>query len=214
VASAPGRRTNGPRLDRERITAAALAVIDAEGLDAATMRRLAAELGVQAPSLYNHVASKDAILDAVAESVIGEVDASGFETLPWRQALDAWAWSYYEALVAHPNVVPHLARAFGRIDASLERAERVYEGLLAAGWSASRATRIAAAVRYAVYGAALGSFAGSFVGDPADYVRRYPGLHDVGRLREQGARVDRAALRMLIDRFLDGLDAMAPAAGG
>jgi AcrR family transcriptional regulator len=170
------------------------------------MRRIAGELQVQAPSLYNHMRSKDALLDAVAESVISEVDASVFERLEWRAALAAWAWSYYEALVAHPNLVPHLAVAFGRIDVALARADQVYAGLLRAGWTPSRATRIAAAVRYAVYGAALGSFAGGF--SPA--ARRFPHLQEIERLQREPARVDRAALKMLLDRFLDGLDQIAP----
>src|SRR5690606_10028775 len=118
----------------------------------------------------------------------------------------AWAWSYYEALVAHPNLIPHLAVAFGRIDVALARADRVHAGLLRAGWSPSRATRIAAAIRYAVYGAALGSFAGGFAPDAA----RFPHLREIERPRAAPERVDRAALDLLLDRFLAGLDAIAP----
>lgn len=198
-----------PRLTRERIVESALELIDRDGLSAVTMRRIAEELGVQAPSLYNHMRSKDALLDAVAEAVMEQVDASAFERLDWREALDAWAWSYYDALVAHPNLIPHLATAFGRIDVALARADQVYAGLLRAGWTKSRATRIAAAVRYAVYGAALGSFAGGFPAEAA----RYPHLHEVERLREAPEHVDRAALKLLIDRFLIGLDEIAPTRG-
>lgn len=194
------------RLTRERIAASALEVIDAEGLAAVTMRRVADALGVQAPSLYNHVRSKEELLDTVAESVMQQVDASGFEHLGWREALDAWAWSYYEALVAHPNLVPHMAVAFGRLDAGLVRADQVYAGLLTQGWTPSRATRIAAAIRYAVYGAALGSFASGFSPKAA----QFPHLQDVPRLRDASSRVDRAALKLLIDRFLDGLACQAP----
>ena len=194
-------------LSHELIVATALALIDREGLEAVTTRRLAEELGVQAPSLYNHVRSKDALLDAVAESVMGEVDTSVFERLDWRPALEAWAWSYYDALAAHPNLIPHLAVAFGRLDAGLARADQVFAGLRAAGWTASRATRIAAGMRYAVYGAALTSFSGSFGPTAA----RYPNLGDVDRLRRDARRVDRAALKLLVEKFLDGLEELAPA---
>jgi AcrR family transcriptional regulator len=203
----PPTTTTQP-LTRERIVAAALELVDRDGLEAVTMRRIADELGVQAPSLYNHMRSKDVLLDAVAASVIEQVDASVFARRGWRSALEAWAWSYYEALVAHPNLIPHLAVAFGRIPAALERADQVYAGLRAAGWSASRATRIAAATRYAVYGAALGSFSRGF---SAEAAQQYPSLGDVGRLGEQPDKVDRAALKLLIDRFLTGLDEIAPA---
>ncbi len=193
-------------LSRERIVATALELIDRDGLEAVTMRRLAEELGVQAPSLYNHMRSKDALLDAVAESVMGQVDTSGFDRLDWREALAAWAWSYYDTLAEHPNLVPHLAVAFGRLDNALARADQIYAGLLGAGWTPSRATRIAAGIRYAVYGAALGSFAGGFPAEAA----RFPNLGDVDRLRKEALRVDRAAFRLLIERFLQGLEDIAP----
>jgi len=195
--------TSVGRLSRERIVDAAMGLIDRDGIGALTMRRVADELAVQAPSLYNYVRSKDELLDAVGEVVIQGVDVSGFERLAWREAIEAWAWSYYEALAAHPNMVPHLATAFGRMDRGLDNADRVYAGLLSQGWTPSRATRIAAAVRDAVYGAALGPFAGAFSANAS----RFPHLHDIDRIRATPERIDRSALKMLIDRFLDGLEA-------
>jgi AcrR family transcriptional regulator len=199
--------TTEATLTRERIFTAALDLLDREGLGAVTMRRLADELGIQAPSLYHHLPSKDALLDGVAARVMEQVDASGFELADWREALEIWAWSYYDALVAHPNLIPHLTTAFGRLDAALVRADQVYAGLLRAGWPPSRATRIAFSIRYAVYGAALGSFAETLGTDEAT---RYPHLHDVGKLRADAKRIDRAGLRFLIDRFLAGLAEIAP----
>jgi AcrR family transcriptional regulator len=58
------------RLTRERVLAAAMAVADADGLPAVTMRRVAADLGVEAMSLYHHVPSKDGLLDGLAEALI------------------------------------------------------------------------------------------------------------------------------------------------
>jgi AcrR family transcriptional regulator len=73
-------RPRKPLLSRDRIVTAALALIDAEGLAALSTRRLAAELGVSGPSLYNHFATKEAILDAVADTVVAQVDLSMFGT--------------------------------------------------------------------------------------------------------------------------------------
>ncbi|MFG2913560.1 TetR/AcrR family transcriptional regulator [Kitasatospora sp. NPDC048298] len=73
-------RPRTPLLSRERIVAAALRLIDDDGLDALSTRRLATELSVSGPSLYNHFATKDDLLDAVVDSVIGEVDLSMFGT--------------------------------------------------------------------------------------------------------------------------------------
>ncbi|MFD0516865.1 TetR/AcrR family transcriptional regulator [Paractinoplanes durhamensis] len=63
-------------LSRERALAAAVALVDAEGLKALTMRRLAAGLGVEAMSLYHHVPGKEGLLDGLAETVIAEIAAA------------------------------------------------------------------------------------------------------------------------------------------
>ncbi|MFC7479378.1 TetR/AcrR family transcriptional regulator [Luedemannella flava] len=60
-------------LSRERVLAAAVALADAEGVPALTMRRLAKDLGVEAMSLYHHLPGKDALLDGLVESVVGEI---------------------------------------------------------------------------------------------------------------------------------------------
>src|SRR3954451_6286316 len=96
-------------LTRQRIVEAASALVDAEGLDALSMRRLATELGVQGPSLYHHFGTKADILDAVADAVIEQVDVSAFGAREWPEALRLWATSYHAVLVAHPNIVPVLA---------------------------------------------------------------------------------------------------------
>lgn len=72
-------RPRKPLLSRSRIVEAAGALVDAEGLEAVSTRRLAAALGVSGPSLYNHFRTKDEILDAVADAVSARVDLSMFE---------------------------------------------------------------------------------------------------------------------------------------
>ncbi|MEU9107068.1 TetR/AcrR family transcriptional regulator [Streptomyces xanthophaeus] len=74
-------RPRKPLLSRALIVEAARALVDAEGLEAVSTRRLAAALGVSGPSLYNHFRTKDEILDAVADSVSERVDLSMFEPL-------------------------------------------------------------------------------------------------------------------------------------
>ena len=60
-------------LSRERVLSAAMAVADGEGIGAVTMRRVAADLGVEAMSLYHHVRGKEALLDGLIEALIGEI---------------------------------------------------------------------------------------------------------------------------------------------
>ncbi|NUK93962.1 helix-turn-helix transcriptional regulator, partial [Streptomyces lunaelactis] len=102
-------RPRKPLLSRERIVETASALVDSEGLEAVSTRRLAAELGVSGPSLYNHFRTKDEILEAVADAVSAQVDLSMFDQddeRDWRTALHDWAVSYRAALTAHPHTVP------------------------------------------------------------------------------------------------------------
>ncbi|RQX59743.1 TetR family transcriptional regulator, partial [Micromonospora chalcea] len=117
-------------LTRDRIVETALALIDADGLDALSTRRLAAALGVRGPSLYNHFATKEEILDAVADGVAATVDIGVFDEYEWLDALGRWARSYRAALAAHPNIVPYLAQGPGRRPAALAMADAVYGALV------------------------------------------------------------------------------------
>ncbi|MEU6204402.1 TetR/AcrR family transcriptional regulator C-terminal domain-containing protein [Micromonospora musae] len=192
-------------LSRQRIVEAAAALIDAEGLEAFSTRRLAAELGVRGPSLYNHFATKDEILDAVADSITSQVDVSFFGKVDWREALRRWGLSYRAALAAHPNIVPYLARGPGRRPAALAMADAVYGGLVDAGWPPARATHIGALMRYFVAGSALGSFARGFVEDPSLYAEQYPHLTQAHRLPEHQQQVDEGAFALGLDALVDGL---------
>jgi len=194
-------------LTRQRIVEAASALADAEGLEAVSVRRLATELGVAGPSLYNHFATKAEILDAVADAVVAEVDVSAFGTHPWADALRIWAGSYHAALSAHPNVVPLLAHGPGRRPAQLRMADVVYGGLIDAGWSPARATHIGALMRYLVTGSALGSFALGFPGDPALY-EDYPHLREAYRLAGHQRSVDEGAFTLGLETLLAGLDSL------
>ncbi|MFD3454105.1 TetR/AcrR family transcriptional regulator [Streptomyces sp. NPDC058691] len=200
-------RPRKPLLSRERIVAAALALVDAEGLAAVSTRRLAAELGVSGPSLYNHFTTKDEILDAVADAVVAEVDLTMFENgSDWRDALVAWARSYRAALAAHPHIVPFLAQGPGRRPAGLRMADAVFGGMTAAGWPPAHATRVGALMRYFVAGSALGSFARGFVDDPTAYdPADYPHLGQAHLLAERQQRVDEGAFETGLRALIDGL---------
>lgn len=91
-------------LTRERILEAAMALADAEGLDALTMRRLAADLGVEAMSLYHHVPSKDALLGGLVDAIIGEVQDAPSEGTgaDWRAALRDRCLTARDVMVRHP----------------------------------------------------------------------------------------------------------------
>jgi AcrR family transcriptional regulator len=195
-----------PLLSRDRIIEVAASLIDAEGLQSVSIRRLAIQLGVSGPSLYHHVATKDDILDAVVEDILLDVDVICFGQQHWRDALATWARSYRAALAAHPNVVPYLARGPGRRPSGLAIADAVHGGLTAAGWPPARATHIGAMLRSLVIGSALSSFAAGFDDDPRLYADRYPHLHQAHRLAEHREAVDQGAFELGLATMLDGLD--------
>lgn len=102
------------RLTRDKIVGAALAIMDAEGLEGVTMRRVGRELGVEAMSLYNHVEDKDALLDGVCEQVM-----RGFSFPPhasdWTVEARALARSFRRVLRSHPNVITLFSQHTGRM---------------------------------------------------------------------------------------------------
>ncbi|MGW4893393.1 TetR/AcrR family transcriptional regulator [Kitasatospora sp. NPDC004240] len=200
-------RPRTPLLSRERIVATALRLIDAEGLAALSTRRLATELSVSGPSLYNHFATKDELLDAVVDSVIGEVDLTMFRPgAPWAEALRDWARSYRAALAAHPHIVPVLAQGPGRRPNALRLADAVFGCLVDAGWPRGQATRIGALMRYFVTGSALGSFAAGFPEDAGVYDSAdYPHLGEAHRLAGHRDTVDEGAFETGLAALLDGL---------
>ncbi|MEV4658710.1 TetR/AcrR family transcriptional regulator C-terminal domain-containing protein [Micromonospora sp. NPDC049301] len=95
-------------LSRERVLAAAVALADAEGIQALTMRRLAGALGVEAMSLYHHLPAKEALLDGVVETVIAEIDAvvgrlfANGDGGDWRTRLRGQFLAARQAMLRHP----------------------------------------------------------------------------------------------------------------
>jgi AcrR family transcriptional regulator len=98
----PGEGRREP-LTRPRILERALEMIDRDGIEGLSMRRLAAELDVSAMSLYNHVPNKEALLEGVAETLLAEIDLTGVELEDWTDAIRAGFRSFHEVLLAHPQ---------------------------------------------------------------------------------------------------------------
>ncbi len=93
-------RTREP-LSEARIIEAAVRVADAGGYTAISMRNVGKELGVEAMSLYHHVTSKDALLDALVDSVFAQIELPG-PGMPWREGMRLRAASARNVLVSHP----------------------------------------------------------------------------------------------------------------
>ncbi|WP_110590073.1 TetR/AcrR family transcriptional regulator [Microbacterium suaedae] len=94
-------------LSREKVLAAAVSLADRGGIQALTMRALAAELGVEAMSLYHHVANKEDLLDGVVDAVVTEIGASVAERAPghaesWKSALRRRILTARDVMLRHP----------------------------------------------------------------------------------------------------------------
>ena len=100
IESAPGPEPRVP-LSRERVLHAALALADRSGIESLSMRRLGQELGVEAMSLYNHVANKDDILNGIVEIAESEIQLPK-PGMTWKAALRRTAISAHDVFERHP----------------------------------------------------------------------------------------------------------------
>jgi AcrR family transcriptional regulator len=139
------------------VLTAALRLVDREGLSALSMRRLGAELGVEAMALYRYAASKDALLDGLVEALYLELEerlsaeseaSAAAEAPAWRTGLHRIAQTTYDVCLAHPQAVPLLATRMlavplaRRPAAVLKDHERVLALLREAGFDDATASAV------------------------------------------------------------------------
>jgi AcrR family transcriptional regulator len=98
------RRDPRARLDRERVARAALELLDRDGLEAVSMRRLADRLGVGTMTLYGYFASKDELLDAVIDAAVADREPMSLEG-PWQDQLRQLMRAVRRSLGRHPSLV-------------------------------------------------------------------------------------------------------------
>jgi AcrR family transcriptional regulator len=122
-------------LSRERVLRAAIALADGSGIESLSMRRLGQELGVEAMSLYNHVANKDDIEDGIVEIVLAEIEEPSGET-DWKAALRRTAISSHEVFVRHRWACSLMMRRPRASPTRLSWMEAVLRTLRQAGFSA------------------------------------------------------------------------------
>jgi AcrR family transcriptional regulator len=153
--------TAGPvPLSRQRVCREALSLVDEEGLDALSMRRLGARLGVEAMSLYRHVRNKADLLDALHAAVLGDLQPPPEDAADWRTLLFALASGLRAALLRHPNVVALFATRPVNAPEALATLARALAALDDAGFRAQDAHKAMAAVGLYTIGHCLGETQG------------------------------------------------------
>lgn len=133
------KTTDQPRvpLSRDRVLRAAVKLADDSGIESVTMRKLAAELGVEAMSLYYHVANKEQLLDGMVDAIVGEIedDCGGFavpEGVQWKIALRKRILTARAVMIRHPWA-PGVLETRTNISASIVRYFDTVLGILVEG---------------------------------------------------------------------------------
>ncbi|MFT4228581.1 TetR/AcrR family transcriptional regulator [Micropruina sp.] len=141
-------------LTARRVTEAAAAVADRGGLTAVSMRNVGAELGVEAMSLYHHVANKAALLDGLADWVFEQFALPPVDSA-WREAIAVRSASVRSVLTTHPWALGLVDSRSNPGPASLRHYDAVIGCLLRGGFSIATAARAFSVIDAYVYGFAL-----------------------------------------------------------
>jgi AcrR family transcriptional regulator len=151
----PGTETGTrPRLSRDRVLRAATGLADAEGIESLTMRRLGEELGVEAMSLYRHVANKVDLLDGMIDGVFAEIDLPSART-DWTTAMRQRAISVRAVMSRHPWATGLMESRTTPGPATLRHHDAVIGTLRGAGFSIALAAHAFSALDSYIYGFAL-----------------------------------------------------------
>lgn len=151
-----GKTTTEPRtrLNRDRVLRTAIALADANGIEALTMRRLGEELGVEAMSLYNHVAKKEDLLYGMVDAVFGEIELPSHSD-NWKTAMRKRSVSFHDVLSRHPWAIGLRDSGTQPGPATLRHHDRVIGTFRNGGFSLPLAAHAFSAVDSYIYGFAM-----------------------------------------------------------
>jgi AcrR family transcriptional regulator len=200
------------KFSRERLQAAALALVDRDGLGGLTMRALAAELGTGAMTLYNHVAHREELEVLVVEAVLAEAKWPRSGRADWQDDLRAVAIASWRAVRAHPHAIPLILTRRSRSPAMFELAEALLAPLARSGRSGPALLHAFRAVTAFVMGFAQAELAGPLTSQAGETPRaiirrfralprdRYPRLIEIAgaAVKSRAEREFRAGLDLLI----------------
>lgn len=214
-------------LTRGRILVAALRVVDGEGMGALSMRRLAAELGVNPMSIYHHLPGKDAVVSGLVGDVFSGMRVPPSGGTSWQGRVRAYARAYRDVVRSHPNLALEIVSDAATVsEAVLVGSEPLYAALEEAGLPPAMIVRTADSVVDFVHGFALGEASnpsGEFdIGSEllarieAQPAGKVPALRRVfGTLGEEGARYDfDTGFEAGLDILLKGIEAVADEEAG
>ncbi|MEV0853312.1 TetR/AcrR family transcriptional regulator C-terminal domain-containing protein [Nocardia fluminea] len=206
-------------LTRERVLRAAIELADQQGLAALSMRNLAKAVGVEAMSLYNHVANKDDLYDGIIDLVVAEiyVPRAGGD---WRTELRRRAVSAHEVLLNHRWATGLLGSRVNVGPAMLRYVEATLGCLITAGFTYEQADRAWNALDSHIYGFTVQAV--NFPLDPSEYAsaaqrflplipaETHPHMHALAALVITGTHSGTADFTFGLDLLLEGLAGLLP----
>ena len=219
------RRRRGP-LTRERVLHAALELADAGGFHSLSMRKVAAKLGVEAMSLYNHVANKEDIVDGLVDLVFAEIEVPEPGTVAWKPAMRGRAISVRAALNRHRWAVGLMEGRMRPGPANIANHDAVMGCLREGGFPFRDAVHAYSVMDAYIYGFALQERGLPFDApeETADVMRRQretvPSMDDYPYLVEVAAEMEKAGFDydteflFGLDLILDGIERFSLAQAG
>ena len=204
-----------PNLTRDRVLNAAVTLADEAGIDALSMRKLGQTLGVEAMSLYKHVANKDAVLDGIVEIVAGEIELPKLDG-DWREAMRRRATSAHGVLVRHPWATMLIVSRPNVGPVMLRYVDSTLGCLRQAGFSLALADHAWNAIDSYIYGFTLQEL--NFPFQPEEYAEvaeaylptipagDYPHLHALSEEVISGGHSGLHEFGFGLDLILDGLE--------
>jgi AcrR family transcriptional regulator len=154
AASASRKQEPRERLSRERVLASAIRLADVGGIESLSMRKLGEELGVEAMSLYNHVANKDDLLNGMIDAVFAEIESPSLEE-DWKTAMRTRGLSVRAALLRHPWATGLMDSGATPGAATLRHHDRVIGCLRGGGFSFAMTAHAFSVLDGYIYGFAM-----------------------------------------------------------
>jgi AcrR family transcriptional regulator len=208
-------------LSRERVLRAAIALADEGGIEAVSMRKLAQQLGVEAMSLYNHVANKDDLLDGITNLVLSEIELPA-DAPDWRAAVRQSAISAHDLLRRHKWACSLAMSPARNIPVRVRNMEWLLRQLREAGFSADLTYHAYHALDSHIWGFTLWEHGHTITPDDIEdlataFLREfpraeYPYLHEHVGQHIDGFGRDVSAFDLVLDLILDGLERARDAA--
>lgn len=155
----------------EHILASADRVARRDGIDKLTIRRLCAELGVTAPTIYRHFSSKDEIVDQLVDRIVGGVVHPGVEFGDWVDRLRGFIVSIYEQVAPYPGLAARIAEQLPWLPASKRNAAFLREIVDSSGLGEAQGADITSVLFLYTWGHLVGAQSGWLVGGSSRVTR-------------------------------------------